>query len=178
MKKRTKIIYLVCVLIIIFGVISIKICRENFVDYCVQNGSSMSPAIKNNETCYLNKLAYLNKKPERWDIIAFYPQIKNHKKMFMLRIIGLPGDKIESVDNELFINGKKLEYPEELNYLKLSPGFARKEDIEYSMPMIKYPYKVPQNSYYVRGDNNLLAYDSRSWGSIPENNIIGKVIKK
>ena len=177
MKKRTKIIFIILILIVLLILFSVSISRRYVFDYCVQTGNSMSPAIENTDTFYLSKLAYLTKQPERWDIIAFESPVKNVQTMYIMRIIGLPGDKIESIDNELFINGKKLKYPDKLNYLKLTPGFVKDGDIVYSS-QIKYPYIVPQNSYYVRGDNNLLAYDSRSWGAVPKGNIKGKVIIK
>ena len=178
--KKTRKVYLVIsftIIIIVAVFIFISLIRQHAVDYCVQNGSSMTPTIKSGEKFLLNKTAYETSKPKRWDIIAFNSPKKN-KKIYIMRIIGLPGEKLESKNNSLFINGKKLNYPDNLKYLHYTPKFVVPKDVVFDLPQIKYPYIIPADSYYVRGDNNASAYDSRGWGAISIKNIIGKIIQK
>lgn len=172
--KFSKKVYFIAAFILLI-VILVPVARNSVIDYCTQNGTSMTPTIKNGENFWLNKLAYKASLPKQWDIVAFNSPTKNNK-IYIMRIVGLPGDKIESKNNELYINGKKLKYPENLKYLHYTSNFIIPSDAVFTLPKIEYPYTVPPNSYYVRGDNNIAAYDSRGWGAIAFKNIIGKVI--
>ena len=95
--------------------------------------------------------------PERGDIMVFlYPQ--NPSRALVKRVIGLPGDLIEIDTGQVIRNGERLDEP----YVVHSD--ARSFD----------PVHVPEDSYYILGDNRLVSSDSRHWGFVSEEYVIGR----
>jgi signal peptidase I len=107
-------------------------------------------------------------RPERGDVVVFiYP--KDKSKDYIKRVIGLPGDKIEIRDKEIYINGKF--YVDE--YGKYEPnGVGRGNPVYRREPY--GPKTVPENKIFVMGDNRDHSSDSRVWGFVPMENIKGK----
>lgn len=105
---------------------------------------------------------------KRGDVIVFiYPE--DPKKDFIKRVVGLPGETIEIRYGNIYINGELNKDPVLYNrfyYNKLDSGFGREGEI----------IKIPESSYYVLGDNSNSSKDSRYWGFVPKNNILGKAI--
>jgi signal peptidase I len=103
--------------------------------------------------------SYLFHGPQRGDVIVFrYP--KDPDRDFIKRVIGVPGDTVEIQDGVVFVND-----------VRLDEGYtnpASSSDLE--------PTLVPVDNYFVLGDNRPNSSDSRSWGFVPEENIIGKAM--
>ena len=121
--------------------------------------SSMDPTISINDKLIGNRLAYLFKNPERGDIIIFkFPD--DESQIFIKRVIGLPGETIQIVEGELFIDGELIE----------------EDYIKDSMRGNYGPYEVPDNSYFVLGDNRNVSEDSRFWKNtyVRKNKILAK----
>jgi signal peptidase I len=188
--------------IIVFIIIPLK---SSIADWNWVPSGSMNPTILEGDLVYVNKLAYdlrfpltfyrLAKwsKPERGDIvICFSPEDKTR---LVKRVIGLPGDTIEMRANVLFINGEALKYSKtDIDYadrlqaaLRKSSIFAT-EDLEgykhtvMSVPAVKAkrsfgPVTVPQNSFFVMGDNRDMSRDSRFFGFVKSNAIIGRATR-
>lgn len=131
-------------------------------------GSSMSPTLQNGETILINKLTYLRNTPNRNDIVAFrHVDSSNNEMNIVKRIVGLPGDKIEIKDSILFLNDERFNHlVEEYN-----------EEDEFSRGNMEYPIIVPDDSYFVLGDNRESSMDSRynEIGLIPRGELIGKI---
>ena len=109
------------------------------------------------------RLAYTFTEPKRGDIIIFkFPD--NEEENYVKRIIGMPGDTIELRDARVYINGS--ETPLEEDYLK-------EEWIMDSNPRF---YQVPDNCYFVMGDNRNNSWDSRYWNNtyVSKDKILGK----
>ena len=133
-----------------------------------------------------NKLLLANKKPKYGDIIVFqYPLDKSIN--YIKRVIALPGDRIEYIEKNVFINGKKISYLPTSSYKvskqDIGDGEILKELLFNKSHMIlvdksndgmNFKYVVPDNSYFVFGDNRDNSNDSRYWGSVHEDNIIGE----
>ena len=119
------------------------------------------------------RLSYLFEEPKRGDIIIFkYPV--NPAENYVKRVIGLPGETVEIIDGKVYISkdGEMLENPLYEPYLN-------------EIPLGSYgPYTVPEDSYFVMGDNRNNSWDSRKWVDkygnpvpfVPEENIIGKAL--
>jgi signal peptidase I len=100
--------------------------------------------------------------PKRQQIIIFKPPFDPTQPDYVKRAIGLPGDTVDIHDGAVWINGQRLAEKYTL---------GRTERIEASE--IRMPYKVPDNCYFAMGDNRQNSYDSRFWGCVPRNDIIG-----
>ncbi len=101
--------------------------------------------------------------PEFQDIIVFeFPE--NPSKDFIKRVIGTPGDEIEIRDKQLFVNGEKI--AEE--YVRYADRRVVDERDNFG------PFSVPEDSYFVLGDNRDESYDSRFWGVVERDKILGR----
>ncbi|MDZ8189837.1 MAG: signal peptidase I [Nostoc sp. ChiSLP02] len=126
----------------------------------------------------VDKLKYKFANPQRGDIIVFSPTLELQKEQyqdaFIKRVIGLPGEKVQLKDGKVYINNKPLP---ESNYL--SSGQTTAIDVCKDAPQPRFlekPQTIPVDSYLVLGDNRNSSYDSRCWGVVPRQNIIGRAV--
>jgi signal peptidase I len=126
-----------------------------------------------NKFLYGIKIPFINKtlipisEPKRDDVIVFiYPVDKS--KDFIKRVIGLPGDELEIVDNKIFINGKP--FGDRYGYY---PDLRRKT-VNPAGKTRFGPVTVPEDHLFVMGDNRNHSYDSRFWGFVPFDSVKGK----
>jgi signal peptidase I len=106
--------------------------------------------------------------PQRQQIVIFRPPYGNPDQPDLIkRVIGLPGDRVEIHDGFVWINGKKLEENYTTGPTEMPP---RAERLPSSQGV---PFTVPENQYFVMGDNRGNSYDSRFWGCVPRSNILG-----
>jgi len=131
----------------------------------VFEGISMLPSIKNGQKLNTKKMdAESKSRLSRGDILVFkYP--KDPSKGYIKRLIGLPGDTVEIRAGEVWVNGNKLAEP----YVDAKMNMAQR-----SLPAVI----VPARSYYLLGDNRDNSSDSRSWGFVPEELLIAKVVNQ
>ncbi|MGE0267084.1 MAG: signal peptidase I [Candidatus Omnitrophota bacterium] len=116
---------------------------------------------------FANKLTYRHKDPERGDIAVFvYPVDKS--RFFIKRVIAKGGEYVEIRDGGIYINDVLIELPSIKRNYYYNSG-------EYGQSGKKI--KVPDNHYFVLGDNSQSSHDSRYWGFIPRKNFIGKAYK-
>jgi signal peptidase I len=105
--------------------------------------------------------------PHRQQIVIFKPPYAPNQTDLIKRVIGLPGDAIDIRDGAVWINGKKLEESYTTGPTKL-PYHS-----ELKPPFRGLPLMVPKDMYFVMGDNRGNSYDSRYWGCVPRNDILG-----
>ena len=163
--------------------------------------SSMLPTLEIGDFLLVNKSVYgvrlpiINKKiisisdPERGDIFVFrFP--KNPSQNYIKRVMGLPGDVIEYRQKRLFINGEEVRFDQAKNYdfldasmskhavtqvtAKLSNDVIHRVLVNPQRPSSSGRWTVPEGHYFAMGDNRDHSADSRSWGFVPEENIVGK----
>lgn len=102
--------------------------------------------------------------PQRGDVIVFiYPE--DRKKDFIKRLVGLPGETIEIRNGSIYVNGVACDNPLISNRFYYNRG---------SYGMENQMIVVPKDSFFVLGDNSRSSQDSRYWGFVPRNNILGK----
>jgi signal peptidase I len=119
---------------------------------------SMQPTLFPGDYVIVNKLAYrFNQLPSRGDVIVFRYPPNPDAIPYIKRIIGLPGDQIHIADGIVFVNGQPVIEP----YLTVTT--SRGGD-----------WSVPSGQLFVMGDNRNNSSDSRSWGFVPLENIIGR----
>lgn len=105
--------------------------------------------------------------PHRQQIVIFRPPYAPNQTDLIKRVIGLPGDTIDIRDGAVWINGNRLEENYTTGPTKLPYSS------ELLAPFAGVPMVVPKDQYFVMGDNRGNSYDSRYWGCVPRNNIIG-----
>ncbi len=105
--------------------------------------------------------------PSRGDVVVFrYP--KDESKDFIKRVIGVPGDHISVRKKIVYVNGKALKEP----YIQYLQPFETDQPDRDSMDEVV----VPPGKYFVMGDNRDDSYDSRFWGFVNQNKILGKAV--
>ncbi len=136
------------------------------IQYAVQTvhviGHSMDRTLEHNDLLIASKLAYRLHEPERGDIVVFRPP-NEESRDFIKRIVALPGDHFRIVGGKITVNGLVLEEP----YLP-EPWTANNTAFE------GHEQVVPGRAYFVLGDNRNHSSDSRSFGYIKREAILGK----
>jgi signal peptidase I len=152
------------------GIIIFAFIRTFFFSNYIVEGESMMPTLQDGNKLVVNKLGYQVGELNRFDVIVFHA---NAKEDFVKRIIGLPGDKLEYRNDQLYINGHKYEEPFLDVYKQKSPGLKITGD--FSLKEITGENTVPEGKLFVLGDNRLGSWDSRQFGFISATQVVGKV---
>ena len=132
------------------------------VQHSVVISPSMVPSLQVNQHLIINKVAYRFHEPERGDVIVFHPA-NGQKGDYIKRIIGLPGESVKIKDGVVYIHqpdGKVV--PLEEPYIAYRAERPFEGDV------------IPENEYFVLGDNRNNSDDSRSGWTLPRQNIVGK----
>ncbi len=143
---------------IIFAVVIAFIINSFIIVNAIIPTASMEPTILVNDRVIALRMSYLFTEPERGDIVIFDSNYED--KLLVKRIIGLPGDSIEVVDSKVKING---EFIDDFSDIAIIGDFG--------------PYEVPEESYFMLGDNRNRSKDSRYWDNpyVEKSLIKGKV---
>ena len=166
MKNTFIFLWEVVKIIIIAAVIVVPIRYFVFQPFFVR-GQSMEPNFENGDYLIIDEFSYRLKGPQRGDVIVFkFPQ--NTSQRYIKRIIGLPGETVQIQTGKVTIFAKDGE-PEVLNEKAYLPEYVQTAgDIRATLE---------ENEYFVLGDNRAVSSDSRRWGTVPKEDIIGKVKK-
>ncbi len=184
-----------------FPVLLIVLILRSFIaePFRIPSGSMM-PTLLHGDFILVNKFTYglrwpvihnkfwANGLPERGDVIVFrYP--KNPSLDYIKRVIGVPGDRIEYRNKSIYLNGEKIKQVSLGKYIgqgrdSVMSGASRKQEklmfvshdvlINENRYAIDNAWTVPDGHYFVMGDNRDNSNDSRVWGMVPENNLVGK----
>ena len=166
--------------------------RSALADWNVVPTGSMKPTILEGDRILVNKLAYDFKiplthisvykfaDPKRGDIVIFDSKLADTR--LVKRVIGLPGDAVEMRDNRLTINGIEVQYSnveyaaDAIFAIESYLGMSHRIELSRtggSRLGTFGPVKVPQDRYLVLGDNRDNSADSRVYGFIPRDEIVG-----
>ena len=115
---------------------------------------------------YTNIKIFSYNKPKLGDVIVFiYP--KDPSRDFIKRVIGMPGETVQIIGGKIYVNNAQVHDPWGYFDKKEPPGFI--EEVENFGPVV-----VPEDSFFVMGDNRNNSEDSRFWGFLPFDNVLGK----
>jgi signal peptidase I len=119
-------------------------------------GYSMLPTLEEGEYVIIDKLSYYLDDPDRGDIIVLhFPN--DRSRDFIKRVVGVPGDHVEVADGTVTVNGVALDEP----YINAEPSYSGTWD-------------VPEDNFFVLGDNRNNSSDSHNWSFLPRDDIVGK----
>lgn len=160
MKSTTKVMLLDWVKTIILAIVLSFVFRTYVAEARWIPSESMMPTLKVGDHLIVDKIAYKIEGIKRGDIVIFNPPptAQLDEKVLIKRVVGLPGETIAVKNGSVLINGTPIEEP----YISEKP----RSDFG--------PYLIPNNEVFVMGDNRNNSFDSRFWGPLPINNIIGK----
>jgi signal peptidase I len=133
------------------------------VQYTPIHGPSMEPGLQSEQGVIVNQLAYFFGAPQRGDVIVFHPPISPSEE-YIKRIIAIPGDTIALTDTSVTVNGVQLQEP------YVNPADTGPNENGQVIP----PTKLGPGEYWVMGDNRGDSIDSRAFGAVPRQNIVGK----
>lgn len=160
---------------------------------------SMIPTLEVGDFILVNKFAYGVRlpvigtriipvdDPERGEVMVFIPP--HDSRYFIKRVIGLPGDRILIENNQVYVNDEPLSREfvtnqETIQRMMFSLYEEQIGDVSHlvrvAQPATQYgryfEYRVPEGHYFMMGDNRDNSLDSRAWGPVPEENIVGKAV--
>jgi len=181
-------------------VLAIVLILRSFVVEPFQIPSrSMEPTLKVGDFILVNKWTYgirlpvLHTKifdissPQRGDVMVFFPP--HQDRYFIKRVVGLPGDKINLIKGILYINGEKMAQREALGEAKSARSIVMEENLGGAKHLMQKRFSptrlslnfsnvVPEGHYFMMGDNRDNSSDSRVWGPVPEDRIVGKAFAR
>lgn len=122
------------------------------------DGYSMRPTLEDGEFVLVSKMSYVWGEVTRGDIVVFHFPL-NPEEELIKRVIGLPGDRVMVENGQVYVNGQALSEP----YIAQSPLYSGE-------------WLVEENHLFVLGDNRNNSNDSKDWGQLPMENLVGKAV--
>jgi signal peptidase I len=139
--------------------------RTFLVQPFLVNGSSMVPNFEDGDYLLVDELTYRFRPPERGEVVVFhYPN--DTSTYFIKRIIGLPHERIEITDGRIVLFKEGNPQGEVLHEPYLAPGYITSGERTIALG---------EDEYFVLGDNRSYSFDSRSWGALSRNELVGVV---
>lgn len=190
-KENVKAFFKETVETVVFVIVMVIIIRFFIGEIRWIPSASMHPTLLEGDRLFVERFSRFYRTPERGDILVFYPPSEELNNSFgsvfsrltgffckdiayIKRVIGLPGDKInikttKDGNTYVYINGKRLNEP----YVNdvTDERYQCNSETEYCEEAV-----VPQNSFFMMGDNRGNSQDSRYWGYLPKERIIGKAV--
>jgi len=145
------------ILVVILVAVGIFFISRATVQSVVVLGHSMDPSLEDGQRILVDKVLYRIREPRPGEVIVFEPPPGMHEDLIK-RIIAAPGDTIEIRDGMVIVNGFVIDEP----YIMESPRYSMDEE------------EIPEGEYFVLGDNRNNSNDSHRWGTVPEEDIVGK----
>jgi signal peptidase I len=124
-------------------------------------GNSMMPELADQERIFINKFIYQFEDIHRGDVVVFWYPL-DPAKSYIKRVVGLPGETVQLINGEVFVNGRRLIEP------YVPPEYRDRQSLG--------PIHVPPGEFFVLGDHRNSSNDSRAWGTVERRLIYGKAV--
>lgn len=141
--------------VVAIALVTVFIIRGFLVQPFLVSGASMEPTFQDGNYLLIDELTYRFREPERGEVVVFrYP--RDPKVFYIKRIVGLPGEEVAVLGGKVYVNGKELQ---EAYLAEVTGGSAS--------------VRLGESEYFVMGDNRSHSFDSRNWGPVTRDDIIG-----
>lgn len=153
---------------VILAIIIVTLLRQFVFTPTTVRGESMLPTLEDGNRVILSKMTTI----DRFDEVVFHATDSTDN--YVKRVIGLPGDTVEMKNDVLYINEKAYDEPYLAEFKK---GLQEEERLteDFTLKNLTSEHTVPKGQMFVLGDNRLYSKDSRIFGFVPMNRIIGEV---
>lgn len=162
-KEKKEGIFKDFIIPILIAIVIVLFLRHFIIGMYYIPSGSMIPTLDLNDQVVVTKMSYRMHEPERGDIIVFKFPINEKQGLpeedYVKRLIGLPGESLEIKDNKVLINGEPLTEP----YIAEDTNMS-----DFG------PVSIPEGEYFMMGDNRNHSNDSRYWGNVDREYLIGK----
>lgn len=158
------------VTILLHFILVVALIRIFVIDPAVIDGQSMEDSLNDSDLCLVNKVVYLFRTPDRYEIVQFFNP-SGADDLVVKRVVGLPGETIFFQRDSIYIQtrgGGRIE---------LDQSYTKLDDLAGLLPDYQAEVVIPEHSYFVLGDNRFSSTDSRSFGPVHRRQITGKVVK-
>ncbi|MBI2591297.1 MAG: signal peptidase I [Candidatus Brennerbacteria bacterium] len=151
--------------VIIIAAATVFLIRSFLVQPFLVSGASMEPNFHDNDYLLIDEITYRFRTPERGEVVVFKSPTAGNT-YFIKRLVGLPGERISVKNGEVRV------YPKaDNNFFVLKEGYLEQDIKTFG----DFDVKLKEGQYFVLGDNRNFSFDSRSWGSLEENKMVGLV---
>ncbi|MCL1694544.1 MULTISPECIES: signal peptidase I [unclassified Lysinibacillus] len=161
---------------IVFALLVAFVIKQFLFTPILVKGASMMPTLEDKDRVIVNRIGPKISSIDRFDVVVVENVLlnKNEEENIIKRIIGLPGDKIEYKDDQLYINGEKFSEPY-LDQFKKELKDKGSLTYNFTLDQLLGETTVPEGHYFVLGDNRRISNDSRNpkVGFIPKEKIMG-----
>ncbi|MCY4069679.1 MAG: signal peptidase I [Chloroflexi bacterium] len=147
-------------------VVAVTVLFDLAIPRSLVDGHSMEPTFYGDDRLVVSRIHYLLGSPERGDILVFnslVPRESERGIMLIKRVVGLPGERVELRDQQIYIDGEPLSE----TYIKEACGIMRCAD---------QIWLLGDDEYFMMGDNRNNSRDSRRFGAVPLSKIVGQVV--
>lgn len=127
------------------------------------DGPSMDSTLKDGQVVILNKIGYKKSNIKRYDIVVADVMIAGKKERVVKRVIGLPNETVYAKDGKVYVNDKEID-----------SSFTSTETEDFTLEDVAGVVKLPGDGYFLMGDNRSISLDSREFGFVKEDQIVGK----
>ena len=202
LKKKAKAIVKETVETVVFVVVMVIIIKFFIGEIRWIPSSSMHPTLIEGDRIFVERFSRFYETPKRGDIMVFYPPMvkleatpmKIFERLtgffckdvaYIKRVIGVPGDKVEiKFENDgaayVYINDKKMDEPYIKSAYDYTPCVKNDEANEFMLMNTSVakcgPFVLPEDSYFMMGDNRGNSYDSRYWGTLKRDRFVGRAV--
>jgi signal peptidase I len=157
---RTRTLLLACILF--WSVLTYLFLTRLVFMYTVVDGRSMEPSLRDGDRCFVQRWIYRLRAPERGEIVAV--QLPYYDDLTVKRVIALPYERVQIIGGIVLVNDKPLDEPYLARHMKTVAG-----------PLGNGIFRVEHDCYFILGDNRPLSVDSRSFGAVHKDCILGRV---
>ncbi len=145
----------------LLAILFVVLARAFIAQPFIVNGQSMEPTFVENEYMIVDQVTYQLRDPSRGDVVIFrYP--KNPSVYYIKRVIGLPGETVDVRGTDIHVTSNGVTFKLNEAYVEFNENPFKSEKVT-----------LKDGEYFVLGDNRAVSADSRVWGVLPKENIVG-----